>query len=213
LSTETVLQASTWTIGILLSAAAAWFATCWVRRSPTTYFARILFTALLTFVASPWLHELAMRPFSWAIWRCSVCDASEYQVRFHDRPVYRAQRYPSFSKQVSAITAEIPHEHDWLFWKYIIAYGDRAFACTVMLGDEGDVYFSCLAKIPSPEIARGMVAKVAGASLEQRQAMIDLFESRNVGEPFVSLHHGAEPTREQFEQAYVAWLDRHPEWK
>lgn len=212
-SVETVLQTGTWILGILLPFAGAWFATSWFRRSPSTRVARILLSGSVAFFASPWIHMQAMEPISRAIWRCSVCGASEYQVRFWDRAVYRSGKHATAYKQLGASAATVPHEHDWLFWLAIIAYGDQDFMCTCGLESEGDVYFSCLDKMPSPEIARGMIDRVSRASVEERSAMIHVFDTPELGEPFVSLYKGVTPTREQFEREYVAWLDRHPEWK
>ena len=211
-TTEEVLQTGTWILAILLPLAAACLATCWIRRSSVTVIGRLLFAGSLTLVASAWIHGRTMAPFTRAFWRCSVCDTSEYQVRFSDHVVYRAHRHPSYSKDVAAIASGVPHEHDWLFFDSILAFGDKGCACSFGLG-EGSQYFSCFGTIPSRNIARSMLERVARAPLEQRRAMINLFETRGLGEPFESLSRGFTPTRVQFETDYVAWLDRHPEWK
>jgi hypothetical protein len=210
MSAETVLRNGTWILAILLPLAAAWFATSWLRTSRTTLVVRGLFSASLALLASPRIHEWAMDPFSRATWRCSVCGTSEYQVRCFDRVVYRTGRHPSYGVNVAALASGVPHEHDWLFFESILAFGDRGCACSA---DIEDAYFSCLEKVPSPEIARTMIVRVADAPLERRRAMIQLFTPRNLGEPFVSLNKGVTPTREKFEKDYVVWLDRHPEWR
>ncbi len=211
---ETVLRTGTWILAILVPISAAWIATCWIKRSPATLVGRSLFAGFLVFASSAWIHERAMQPFSRAIWRCSVCGTSEYQVRFSDRVVYRWGGHASNDKTVAAIASGVPHEHDWLYWLAIIAYGDKDFECTCGFGDECDEYFHCLDQIPSPEIARSMVARVACGSLEERRSLIHVFDTPQVGVPFTGLWRDEPiPTREQFEKDYVAWLDRHPEWK
>ena len=209
-SIETALRTGTWIVAILVPVAAAWIATCWIKRSPTTVVGRWLLAGCLTFVASAWIHGRAMAPFSRAIWRCAVCDTSEYQVRFSDRVVYRTRRHASYDRNVATIASSVPHEHDRLFFESILAFGEKGCACSC---DFEDGYFSCLDKAPSPEIARAMMARVASAPRERRLAMIQQFTPRNLDEPFASLDRGSTPTRERFEKDYVAWLERHPEWK
>ena len=210
---EGVLRAATWIVAISLPAAGVWFATSWIRKSSWTIAARLLTAAVLVLAVARPLHTWVMEPFSRAIWRCSICATCEYQVRLWDRCIYRSGRHATFDHRVEAITLDVPHEHDWLFFMAIVAYGDRGHLCNMGMGDEGDVYFDCLGKIPSPEIARRMVERVARASPVQRSVMIGAFDKRDVGEPFESLRKRAIPSPEQFELDYVAWLERHPEWK
>jgi hypothetical protein len=60
-----------------------------------------------------------------------------------------------------------------------------------------------------------MVTRLARVPVEQRLEMLAAFEkpSEEEGDPFLARSKVREMSSEQFEQAYVAWLDRHPEWK
>ncbi len=212
---QTSIRIASWTLGIVVPLGAAWFATSWIRRSATTLFARTLLAGLLAWIASPPLHAWLMFPFSWAEWRCSICGAAEYQVRYRDRCIERKpfwSAWPKAFERALASAVGSHHEHDWRLPIMAIAFGDGGSVCGMGFGD-GGTYFSCLAKNPSGEIAAHMIAKVASTPPANRVDMIMLFESWKLGEPFHSLWRGATPTTEEFEQEYVAWLDRHPEWR
>jgi hypothetical protein len=209
---ETVFELASWMVGLGVPFAAVWWGTSRIRKRWARVYARILITPAFALVVALPVKAIAESPFERGEWRCTICGASDYQIRFWShRLSSRSTSVPpdcGFESWYAGAIHE-PHEHDWslAIGCHVSSFG---FACSFAAGSS---YFTAISRIPSPEIAVSMVRRMQRASSAERLELIRGFPKAEIDEPFAALCRNESMTSEQFATAYDSWLRSHPEWQ
>jgi hypothetical protein len=209
---ESIFEIATWSVGLGLPFAAAWWGTAWIRKRWARVYARVLITPALMFATALPIGAIAGSSFERGEWRCTICGASEYQLRLGSRCLLSGSRSdPSGRGFEGWYVREIrqPHGHDWSLAQGC-HFSGSAVGCHF---DAGGAYFSAIPHLPSTAIAVSMVLRMQRASSSERLDLIRGFPRAEMDEPFASLRKGASMTSEQFAGDYSDWLQTHPEWR
>lgn len=139
-------------------------------------------------------------------WQCLVCAKEERHRSFAGFAYERTPCLPTefetwFWREIGG-----EHDHDWT----PVGPHRRGFmtGCHGRPGP-GRTFFASLPKLPDQELAVSLASRVLGADDSEREAMLLAVSD----DPFRSIAYGDAASVQDFDAAYSAWLDRHPEWR
>lgn len=200
-------------LGPLLAAAPAYFviawSTKWIRKRWARIYARIVLVPPFALVLGAFVSAPLALLLDDGDWRCLVCATEENQFSvagmvLRRTPPETGSAYAEFEQWY---WREIyrPHEHDWTS----VGCHRTGLGYATSGAGLGAIYFRALPKLPSPELARGMEFKLIEASSSDRERMLIAVDD----EPFRSIAWKTPMSLVEFETAFMAWLDEHPEWR
>lgn len=209
---ETIFEIAGWMVGLGVPFGMVWWSTSWIRKRWARVYARILITPVFVLVGALPVRAFAEFPFERGEWRCTICGASEFQIRWGSHRILGdsgsvASERGFESWYTSVVHA--PHEHDWSLAIGCHVSGS-AIGCSFAAGS---AYFSAIPRAPSVEIAESMVRRMQRASSAERLELIRGFPKAELDEPFASLCRNESMTSQQFATAYASWIRAHPEWE
>ena len=132
-------------------------------------------------------------------WQCLVCAKEEHQSSFSGLVYSRSSLPPTEFESWYLRAVGRDHEHDW--WAVGCHRFRSGIACH--FGAPGSSFFRRLPKLSDQRVAVALATRLVEADESDREAM--LIATDRADGPF--------DTREGFEAAFPAWLDRHPEWR